>query len=155
MADEYLTGRPAGISREAPVLILHFTAGFIRPGGATNTAYNLRTLGARTRVVGVIGEDEMGRRLRRELEDLHIPTDGLIVDPNRPTSTKTRVLAKGTQEAQQQIVRIDRVDNSVICGSLRDRMIDAVCASLEEVEQAKLLGDVAAVGNDGDRQGTM
>jgi rfaE bifunctional protein kinase chain/domain len=140
VADEYLIGRPARISREAPVLVLHFSESFVRPGGATNTAYNLCSLGARTSVVGVIGDDEMGRRLEQTLDELCIRTDGLMVDPGRPTSTKTRVLGKGTQEVQQQIVRIDRVDSSVIEGPLRDRMIDAVRRCLDEVD-ALLISD--------------
>lgn len=134
VADQYLVGRPARISREAPVLILHYTDDFVRPGGATNTAYNVCTLGAHTRVVGIIGDDEMGRKLTQALRDLCISTDGLIVDPNRPTSTKTRVLARGVQEVQQQIVRIDRIDMSAISGPLRDRMIEAASRALEEVD---------------------
>lgn len=140
VADEYVVGRPARISREAPVLILHHAQTFVRPGGATNTAYNLCTLGARTGVVGVIGDDEMGRSLRQTLEQSCIDTGGLIVDPGRPTSTKTRVLAKGTQEVQQQIVRVDRVDGSVIDGPLRDQMIDAVRRELCGVD-ALLISD--------------
>src|SRR5947209_763696 len=110
VADEYITGRPERISREAPVLVLTYADHFIRPGGATNPAANLQRLGAGTRVVGVIGDDEMGHHLRRTLDDLGLNTGGLIVDPHRPTSTKTRILGKGSQEVQQQIVRIDRVD---------------------------------------------
>jgi rfaE bifunctional protein kinase chain/domain len=140
VADEYLLGRPARISREAPVLILHFSGSFFRPGGATNTAYNLCRLGAQTRVVGVVGDDEMGRRLRETMEHEGMATDGLIVDSTRPTSTKTRILAKGTQEVQQQIVRIDRVDDSTIEGSLRDTMIDAVCRALPAID-ALLVSD--------------
>lgn len=140
VADQYLVGRPARISREAPVLILHYTQSFVRPGGATNTAYNLSSLGASTSVVGIIGDDEMGRRLRDAMNHLDISTDGLIIDPGRPTSTKTRVLAKGTQEVQQQVVRIDRVDDSEVGGALRDRLIDAVCAKLDDVD-ALLISD--------------
>lgn len=140
VADEYVIGRPARISREAPVLILHHAQTFVRPGGATNTAYNLCMLGAATRVVGVIGDDEMGRSLRHTLEQSCIDTAGLIVDSGRPTSTKTRVLAKGIQEVQQQIVRVDRVDGSVIGGPLRDDMIDAVCRAVCEVD-ALLISD--------------
>lgn len=140
VADEYLIGRPTRISREAPVLILHFANSFVRPGGATNTAYNICSLGATTHVVGVIGDDEMGRRLKQALDDLCICTDGLIVDAGRPTSTKTRVLGKGAQEVQQQIVRIDRVDTSAVEGALRDRMIDSVCGALDEID-ALLISD--------------
>lgn len=134
VADEYLVGRPARISREAPVLILHYAETFIRPGGATNTANNIRSLGAETRVVGIIGDDETGRQLRSALQAAGIRADGLLVDPDRPTSTKTRVLAKGVQEVQQQIVRIDRVDVTPVNGVLRDRMVDSLCRALEEVD---------------------
>jgi D-glycero-beta-D-manno-heptose-7-phosphate kinase len=140
VADEYITGRPERISREAPVLILTYSDSFIRPGGATNAACNFSRLGAETRVVGVIGDDEMGRHLQAALSDLGIAADGLIVDPGRPTSTKTRILAKGAQEVQQQIVRIDRVDEREVAGSLRDRMIDAAISALREVD-ALLISD--------------
>jgi rfaE bifunctional protein kinase chain/domain len=149
VADEYVTGSPDRISREAPVLILTYTGSFVRPGGATNAAYNLHTLGAAARVVGVIGADAMGRRLVDLLRDLGIDTAGLCVDPSRPTSTKTRILAKGTQEAQQQIVRVDRVDESAVDGSLRDRTIDATRRALREVD-ALLISDYAngVIGNE-------
>lgn len=134
VADEYITGRPERISREAPVLVLTYAGRSIRPGGATNAAHSSSRLGAQTSVVGVIGDDEMGRHLRTTLQGLGIRTDGLIVDPHRPTSTKTRILGKGVQEVQQQIVRIDRIDERPVDGPLRDRMIDAACAALEEVD---------------------
>ncbi|MGH2447744.1 MAG: bifunctional heptose 7-phosphate kinase/heptose 1-phosphate adenyltransferase [Chloroflexota bacterium] len=140
VADEYQIGRPSRISREAPVLILHHAQSFVRPGGATNTANNLSALSARTSVIGVIGDDAMGRRLRDALDEAGICTDGLLIDSGRPTSTKTRILAKGTQEVQQQIVRIDRVDDRVIEGTLRDRMIDAIRRALPD-NDALLVSD--------------
>ena len=72
----------------------------------------------------------MGRRLVESLGAYGIDTSGLLIDTTRPTSTKTRIIAKGTQEVRQQVVRIDRVDETVVDGSLRDRMIDLVRASL-------------------------
>lgn len=134
VVDEYIMGRPARISREAPVLILHHVDTFIRPGGATNAAHNFGSLGAGTAVVGIIGDDEVGARLRSLLQSIGIDVSGLLVDSSRPTSTKTRVLAKGTQEVQQQIVRIDRVDTSDVDGALRDRMIDAFHRALPAVD---------------------
>jgi D-glycero-beta-D-manno-heptose-7-phosphate kinase len=140
VADEYVVGRPSRISREAPVLILHFSESFVRPGGATNTAYNLSSLGARARVVGTIGDDEMGIRLRSALDGVGVDTRGLVVDTGRPTSTATRVLAKGMQEVQQQIVRIDRIARHAVDGGARDRMIEAVCEGIREVD-ALLISD--------------
>jgi rfaE bifunctional protein kinase chain/domain len=133
VADEYVLGRPARISREAPVLILHHTESFVRPGGATNVAYNLSRLGAHAAVVGVVGDDEMGRELRRVLDEVGIDTTCLLADPHRATSTKTRVVGRGTQQVNQQLVRIDRVDTSAVSAELRDRMIESVCGTLDSV----------------------
>lgn len=140
VADEYLMCRPDRISREAPVLILHYVDRFVRPGGATNPAFNLSRLGASSALIGVIGDDETGRELRQALESTGIDCRSLLVDPSRPTSTKTRILAKGTQEVQQQIVRIDRVDVSQVDESIRNAMIEAVCASLSNFD-ALLISD--------------
>src|SRR5579884_264296 len=140
VADEYLIGRPERLSREAPVLILQYTSSFVRPGGATNVAYNIAALGAGASLVGVIGDDEMGRRLRGVLEKAGIRTECLLTDTSRPTSTATRVLAKGAQEAQQQVVRIDRIDRHPVDGPVLDRMIDQLRAELESY-QALLISD--------------
>jgi D-glycero-beta-D-manno-heptose-7-phosphate kinase len=140
VADEYVIGRPARISREAPVLILQFAESFVRPGGATNTACNLRAFGAHAMVVGAIGDDDMGRRLRGALDGVGVDTNGLIVDPSRPTSTATRVLAKGVQEVQQQIVRIDRITRTAVDGEVRQHMIEAVRQGIEQAD-ALLISD--------------
>ena len=89
VADEYILGRPWRISREAPVLVLRHADQFVRPGGATNTANNISTLGAQAIPFGIIGDDEMGRRLSRAIEQAGMSAAGLLVDRGRPTSTKT------------------------------------------------------------------
>src|SRR6266550_6572536 len=80
VADEYLIGRPARISREAPVLILELSEERTVPGGATNVAVNARTLGAEVLLAGVIGNDLPGQRLRHAIADAGMYQDGLIVD---------------------------------------------------------------------------
>src|ERR1700686_4289064 len=112
VADEYLIGKPARISREAPVLILEYSEERTVPGGATNVAVNTRTLGAEVFLAGVVGDDLPGDRLRRAISELHMHQDGLFTDARRPTSTKTRIMAGSPQIVQQHIVRIDRVDTS-------------------------------------------
>src|SRR5436309_14917579 len=114
VADEYLIGRPARISREAPVLILELSEERTVPGGATNVAVNTRTLGAEVFLAGVVGDDLPGQRLRRAINDLGMHQKGLVTDASRPTSTKTRILAGSPQILQQHIVRIDRVDTSEV-----------------------------------------
>ena len=134
VADEYIVGRPMRISREAPVLVLHHSEDFVRPGGAANVAYNLAALGAKTSVAGVIGDDGPGQRLRQALCDLDIDTSGLLIERGRSTATKTRVVGGGAQEIQQQIVRIDRVDVSEMARETSDRLIAVVGTALERVD---------------------
>src|SRR5712692_10015180 len=93
VADEYLIGRPTGIAREAPVLILELDEERTVPGGATNVAVNARTLGAEVFLAGVVGDDASGERLRHAIRKLRIKQEGLITDTERPTSTKTRIIA--------------------------------------------------------------
>lgn len=112
VADEYITGIPTRISREAPVLILDHSEQYTVPGGATNPGVNARTLGAEVFLAGVVGGDAPGERLRERLRDQRVHMDGLFSEAGRPTSTKTRILAGGTQLVQQQIVRVDRIDHS-------------------------------------------
>jgi len=87
-----------------------------------------------------MGDDETGRALSATLQSLGMKTEGLIIDPNRPTSTKTRIVGKGVQEVQQHIVRIDRIDRAPLNQSLRHRMIDAVHTMLSKVD-AVLVSD--------------
>ena len=108
IADEFIYGRVARISREAPVLILEYDRTQVVPGGAGNAASNVAALGARTRAVGLVGDDEMGKRM---IEGLHenIERTGVIARPGGSTPTKTRILAGGVHSAKQQVVRIDRI----------------------------------------------
>lgn len=132
VADEYIFGRPARISREAPVLVLEFTRRRLVPGGATNVAVNLRALGARVQVVGIIGADENGRELAAMLDAIGIETAGLVVDPHRPTSTKTRIAAGGSQVVRQQIVRVDRVMTGPLALAEREQLLAAVDRALAD-----------------------
>ncbi len=125
VADEYLFGTPARVSREAPVVVLEYAGRHMLPGGATNVAVNLQALGAAVSVVGVIGDDVQGRELTEALQVLGVDTTGLVVDPSRPTSTKTRIVGGGVQVVQQQIVRIDRADSRPLDGRARDLLFDA------------------------------
>jgi rfaE bifunctional protein kinase chain/domain len=107
IADEFIYGQVARVSREAPVLILQYNATEILPGGAGNAASNVASFGARTCLVGVVGRDEPGKRLLARLRG--IDTNGLLRLSRYQTPVKTRILAGGVHTAKQQIVRIDRV----------------------------------------------
>ncbi len=110
IADEFIYGRVARVSREAPVLILQYDSTQIVPGGAGNAANNVAALGGRTQLVGLTGRDEAGKRLHASLD--HVNTRGLLSPQGYCTPVKTRILAGGVHTAKQQIVRIDRVVSS-------------------------------------------
>jgi D-beta-D-heptose 7-phosphate kinase/D-beta-D-heptose 1-phosphate adenosyltransferase len=101
--DEYIWGRVERISPEAPVPVLHVRDETTILGGAANVARNVVALGGSVECCSVIGDDAAGRRLVELLKDLGIDPSGLVNDPDRPTTRKSRVIAH-----TQQIVRFDR-----------------------------------------------
>ena len=107
VVDEFVYGRVARMSREAPVLILEYDSTEIVPGGAGNAANNVAALGGKATLVGVIGRDAPGRRL---VAALHRRVDSRYLSRIQGASTpaKTRILAGGIHSAKQQVVRIDR-----------------------------------------------
>ena len=106
--DEFLTGEVERVSREAPVLILRHELTRQIPGGGANAIYNLATLGANVKAVGLVGKDGQGEVLRGIFTSAGIDTSGILVDGDRPTVTKTRISGHARQSVTQQIVRIDR-----------------------------------------------
>jgi rfaE bifunctional protein kinase chain/domain len=117
IADEFIYGEVARVSREAPVLILKYDATEMVAGGAGNAANNVAALGGRVHLAGLVGGDAEGRRL---VASFHRGVDRTPVIRSRSyrTPVKTRILAGGLHSAKQQVVRIDReadwpVDESV------------------------------------------
>src|SRR5437868_4958627 len=138
VADEYLIGRPTRIAREAPVLILELDEERTIPGGAANVAVNACTLGAEVFLAGVVGDDLPGQRLRNAIADLKMHQEGLVTDPHRPTSTKTRILAGSPQIVQQHVVRIDRVDKSEIDGPGKGHILNYIQQVLPDMDAVVL-----------------
>jgi D-beta-D-heptose 7-phosphate kinase/D-beta-D-heptose 1-phosphate adenosyltransferase len=105
MLDVYLIGAVSRISPEAPVPVVHVTEERTALGGAANVAANVAALGATCEIVGYVGADAAGAQIRRALAELDGGTvhARLVERPERPTTTKTRVVAR-----QQQVVRFDR-----------------------------------------------
>ena len=117
VADEFVYGKVARMSREAPVLILEYDSTEIVPGGAGNAANNVAALGGKATLVAVVGRDLPGRRL---IAALHRRVDSRYLQriQGTPTPVKTRILAGGVHSAKQQVVRIDRgVDRPVEPGA--------------------------------------
>jgi len=128
IADEYLYGKPARISREAPVLILRFTDREVRLGGAANAANNVRALGATALPVGVLGLDAAGDEVSRLFETAGISCEGVSRSAGRMTPVKTRIMAGGYESTRQQVVRLDREPERALPGDVEERMIAAVRA---------------------------
>jgi D-beta-D-heptose 7-phosphate kinase/D-beta-D-heptose 1-phosphate adenosyltransferase len=103
MCDHYVWGSVERISPEAPVQVLRWEREADKPGGAANAAFNLAALGCRVRLAGVIGNDDAGRWLLGTLKRAGIDTKAVIRSNERPTTMKTRVIARG-----QHMLRIDR-----------------------------------------------
>ncbi len=124
VADEQVVGRAATVAREAPVLVLEEDERTILPGGATNAAANAAALGAAVSVCGVLGDDAMGELLRERLRAAGIDVAGLVVDPARPTTTKTRIWAGGVQQqVQQLLLRVDRVSRQPVEGAVLEALM--------------------------------
>jgi D-glycero-beta-D-manno-heptose-7-phosphate kinase len=124
MLDEYLWGAVTRISPEAPVMVVQVEGDSdFRPGGAANVVHNVQALGAAAGLVGVVGDDSHGRRLKQQLADAGVDVEGVVVDRSRPTSRKTRIIAHS-----QQVVRVDHEHT----GPVSNTMVRNMLAKLEE-----------------------
>ena len=134
MLDQFVWGKVSRISPEAPVPVVEVTRESYFPGGAANVARNLRALGGRVTILGITGDDHAGETLRNLLDEQGVDTNGLLVDDQRPTTLKTRVVAQ-----HQQIVRFDREKGGVLSPSLETifvqnytRLLDTASAVIFE-----------------------
>jgi rfaE bifunctional protein kinase chain/domain len=138
VADEFVYGRVARVSREAPVLILEYDSTEIVPGAGANAANNVAALGGRASLVSVIGHDEAGRRMLAALHP-RVTRTGVMRSAGA-TVIKTRILAGGIHSAKQQVVRIDRGVGRPIDARARARFERAALASLAGAD-AVLMSD--------------
>ena len=127
MLDEWLWGTVRRISPEAPVPVVEVSAQSFTLGGAGNVANNLAALGAKVRLIGVVGADDAGTRALALCKELGIDTSGVAVTSRRPTTRKTRIVAHN-----QQVVRADRE----VSGALDERAKASVLASLRSLDGA-------------------
>ena len=131
MLDRYITGAVERVSPEAPVPVVLVEEESARVGGAANVAANVAALGASCRLVGCLGRDASGAALTRELESLGVRTDGLVHTDERPTTLKTRILAR-----RQQVARVDREVESDVSPELAQAL---------SRETARLVGECDVV----------
>ena len=114
MLDEYVWGAVNRISQEAPVPVVEAQTRSYAPGGASNVATNVVSLGGQARLGGLVGWDEQAGQLKRLLEACTVDTDGLLPDAERPTTTKTRIIAHS-----QQVVRVDSESKTPLTAALQ------------------------------------
>jgi rfaE bifunctional protein kinase chain/domain len=133
MLDEYLHGDVHRVSPESPVPVVDLRRQEYRAGGAANAAVNLAALSARSALLGLVGDDEQANQLRTVLERSGVNIAALVTDRSRPTTQKTRVMARG-----HQIVRIDRESRSEVDPACEQRVIGEAKALLEGADACVL-----------------
>jgi D-beta-D-heptose 7-phosphate kinase/D-beta-D-heptose 1-phosphate adenosyltransferase len=127
MLDRFITGTVSRISPEAPVPVLKAKGERISIGGAGNVAINLIGLGASVKIFGILGNDDNGKKLSELLEQTEIDSNDLVIDPERITTTKTRIISRN-----QQIVRIDQEQNNPISETTRKRIVRSFANSVNK-----------------------
>ncbi len=134
--DRYLWGRATRISPEAPVLVVDVEREEFRLGGAANVAHNVRALGATPVLIGVVGDDSPAADFARLLEGRDVdPGAGIVRDPGRRTTVKTRIIAH-----HQQVLRADEETREPLEKAARARIADRLHAALESAD-AVILSD--------------
>jgi D-beta-D-heptose 7-phosphate kinase/D-beta-D-heptose 1-phosphate adenosyltransferase len=149
MLDIYLVGEVDRVSPEAPVPVVTVHASRHALGGAANVAANVAAIGAECRLVAVVGADARAESVRAELEDGKLSTEYLVVDTSRPTTSKTRVVARG-----QQMLRIDEeIEHPIsarvmeqLGAALERAMRDADALLIEDYNKGTLVPQVIERG---------
>ncbi len=126
MLDRYIWGVVDRISPEAPVLIVNQMGETSNLGGAANVAANVSSLGAQVTLIGLVGNDPDGLLLRQIVKNNQIDDERVVVDPGRPTSVKTRVIAHN-----QHVVRIDRENTVSPTHDIENQLIENIIHSLD------------------------
>ncbi len=136
MLDELARGDVKRISPEAPVPVMEVTSRLHTLGGAANAAHNVVALGGRATIIGLVGDDQAGSTVERLLAEQGLAAR-IVRDPKRPTTQKTRFVARG-----QQIVRIDQESRAEASGKARAELLEHVRAAVPDAD-ACIISDYA------------
>lgn len=126
--DHYIWGTVSRISPEAPVPVVHVTSESLKLGGAANVYNNIVSLGGRADLCGIVGADESGHQLLKQLGTTRHGRGGIVIDPDRPTTRKTRIIAHN-----QQIVRYDIERRTDISALHQRRLLRYVESRIRDV----------------------
>ncbi|MFT5724915.1 MAG: rfaE bifunctional protein kinase chain/domain, partial [Bacteroidia bacterium] len=129
MVDEYYVGEVTRISPEAPVPVVSVSKRERRLGGAANVALNVKALGANPIMCAVRGNDSEGEWLFSRLNDLGLDNSGVLIDLDRPTTIKTRVIGNG-----KQLLRVDQEDCTEIGSQIEKKAIDFIKSCIDRVD---------------------
>lgn len=127
--DHFIWGRVRRISPEAPVPVVEVTSESIMLGGSANVFNNIHSLGGSALLTGVVGDDEDGKKLVSRLKGMGVPSGGIVVDPKRPTTIKTRVIAHN-----QQVVRFDRENSDRISAESSAKVLKYIKRAAREAD---------------------
>jgi len=162
MLDRYIWGSVSRISPEAPVPVIDMETEQARLGGAANVARNIKSLGGEPLLVGVIGADTSGKQLYDIIRETGFSPEGVIVDPSRPTTVKTRVIAHS-----QHVVRLDREQRTEVSAAIQRKIIDVLRMQLSHlsgiiiedynkgVVVKNLIHDIIGLANEGGKPVTV
>ncbi|MFZ4619594.1 MAG: D-glycero-beta-D-manno-heptose-7-phosphate kinase [Bacteroidota bacterium] len=129
MIDRYIWGTVHRISPEAPVPVVEVESESSRLGGAANVANNITSLGARSLLIGVVGNDMSGKDFSSILEQQKTSSDGIVIDPSRPTTVKTRVIAH-----QQHVVRIDSEEKKDVDQAIQSKIMQVLESNIASLD---------------------
>ncbi len=127
MVDEYLWGDVNRISPEAPVPIINISSAQMRFGGAANVAYNLIGLGQKPVMMGVVGDDRMGKLFLQMMQENELSTDGIVLLKDRPTTVKTRIIGNN-----QHIARVDQESTDSISIETQEKLFELFLSQIED-----------------------
>lgn len=136
MLDTYWYGYTNRISPEAPVPVVEISHTEHRPGGAANVALNLRALGAKVTLCGMVGDDPEGKTLKDQMEDAGVACHYLAKNKNRPTTHKNRIVSR-----HQQMLRFDREWKLDLTGAEAAQLQEAVLTAIREQPNVVILQD--------------
>lgn len=129
MVDNYVWGTVSRISPEAPVPVVEVEKETVRLGGAANVANNIKSLGGEPLLIGVVGDDTNGTLLTKLLMEQGCPATGIVRDPSRPTTIKTRVIAHS-----QHVVRIDNEHKGEISLSVEEQIFSVLRSNIDSLD---------------------
>lgn len=133
MLDKYIFGHVSRISPEYPVPVVDVTHEDHRLGGAANVALNTQSLGAETILIGITGVDSNREILLELFRNRGLTTEGLISDPSRPTTCKTRILSQN-----HHITRVDFESRKEVDASIEQTILDSFNAIINSIDAVVL-----------------